>query len=118
LWTQSDFIVQLPLSRGYDAIYVIVDRLTKMAHFIPCKTMCTAEQLAELHIRHVWPLHGLLLQHNTDRGLQFTAPYMRNLHQALGIDQQLSTAYHLESQGQVESNNKWLEMYLQIFSAY
>jgi hypothetical protein len=118
LWTQSDFIVQLPPLQGYDTIYVIADRLTKMAHFIPCKTTCTAEQLAELHIKHVWPLHGLPLHHNTDRGPQFTAPYMRNLHQALGIDQRLSTAYHPESQGQVESNNKWLETYLQIFSTY
>jgi hypothetical protein len=61
LWTQSDFIVQLPLLQGYDAIYVVADWLTKMAHFIPCKTTCTAEQLAKLHIKHVWPLHGLLL---------------------------------------------------------
>jgi transposase InsO family protein len=118
LWTQSDFIVQLPPSRGYDAIYVIADQLTKMAHFILCKTMCTAEQLAELHIKHVWPLHGLPLQHNTDRGPQFAAPYMKNLYQALGIDQRLSTVYHPKSQGQVESNNKWLETYLQIFSTY
>ena len=118
LWTQSDFITELPPSRGYDAVYVIADRLTKMAHFIPCKSNCTAEQLAELHIRHVWPLHGLPLCHNTDRGTQFTAPYMRNLYKALGIDQRFSTAYHPESQGQVESNNKWLETYLRIFSAY
>ena len=118
LWTQSDFITQLPPSSNYDAIYVIADRLTKMAHFIPCKTTCTSEQLAELHIRHVWPLHGLPLQHNTDRGTQFTAPYMRNLYKNLGIEQRLSTAYHPESQGQVESNNKWLETYLRIFTTY
>ena len=118
LWTQSDFITELPPSRGFDAVYVIADRLTKMAHFIPCKSTCTAEQLAELHIRRVWPLHGLPLLHNTDRGPQFTAPYMRNLYKSLGIDQRFSTAYHPETQGQVESNNKWLETYLRIFSAY
>ena len=118
LWTQSDFITDLPPSQGYNAIYVIADRLTKMAHFIPCHLTCTSEQLAELHIRHVWPLHGLPLRHNTDRGPQFTAPYMRNLHKSLGIDQRFSTAYHPETQGQVESNNKWLETYLRMFSAY
>jgi hypothetical protein len=80
LWTQSDFITQLPLSKGFDAIYVIANWLMKMAHFIPCKTTCTAEQLAELHIWHVWPLHGLPLQHNSNRGPQFATPYMRNLH--------------------------------------
>ena len=118
LWTQSDFITQLPPSKGYDAIYVIADRLTKMAHFIPTKSNCTSEQLAELHIQRVWPLHGLPVHHNTDRGSTFTAPYMRNLYKDLGIDQRFSTAYHPESQGQVESNNKWLETYLRIFSAY
>jgi len=118
LWTQSDFITQLPPSQGFDAIYVIADRLTKMAHFIPCRSDCTSQQLAELHVRHVWPLHGLPLHHNTDCGSQFTAPYMRNLYKDLGIDQRFSTAYHPESQGQVESNNKWLETYLRIFSAY
>jgi hypothetical protein len=50
LWTQSDFVTQLPPSWGFDAIYVIVDRLMKMAHFILCKTTCTAEQLAECYI--------------------------------------------------------------------
>ena len=66
LWTQSDFITQLPPSKGYDTIYVIADRLTKMAHFIPCKPTCTSEQLVELHVQRVWPLHGLPLHHNTD----------------------------------------------------
>ena len=118
LWTQLDFVVKLPKSRGYDAIYVIADCLTKMAHFIPCNSNCTSEQLVELHIRHIWPLHGLPLWHNMDCGPQFTAPYMPNLHKSLGIDQCLSTAYHPQSQGQVESNNKWLKMYLHIFLAY
>ena len=89
-----------------------------MAHFIPCHSTCTLEQLAELHICHVWPLHGLPLRHNTDRSPQFTAPYMRNLYKNLGINQQFSTAYHPETQGQVESNNKWLETYLHMYSAY
>jgi len=108
LWTQSDFITQLPPSQGFNAIYVITDQLTKMAHFIPCKSTCMAEQLVELHVQWVWPLHGLPLYHNTDHGPQFAAPYMQNLYKSLGIDQRLSTAYHPEMQGQVELNNKWL----------
>ena len=118
LWTQSDFITQLPPSKGYDAIYIIADRLTKMAHFMPCKSTCTSEQLVELHVQHVWPLHGLPLHHNTNWGSQFTGPYIQNLYKDLGINQRFSTAYHPESQGQVESNNKWLETYLRIFLAY
>jgi len=118
LWTQLDFIVELPKSQGYNAIYVIADHLTKMAHFIPCNSNCLSEQLAELHIKHVWPLHGLPLCHNMDHGSQFMATYMHNLQKALGIEQRLSMAYHPQSQGQVESNNKWLETYLHMFSAY
>jgi hypothetical protein len=87
LWTQSDFITKLLPSEGYDTIYVIANHLTKMAHFIPCKSTCTSEQLVELHIHHVWPLHGLPLHHNTDQGPQFTAPYMKESYQNLGIDQ-------------------------------
>jgi len=117
-WTQSDFITELPKSGGFDAIYVIADRLTKMAHFIPCLSTCTAQELAKIHIKKVWPLHGLPLVHNTDRGPQFTATYTKNLYKSLGIDQRLATAYHPETQGQVESNNKWLETYLRMTSAY
>ena len=89
-----------------------------MAHFIPCKSNTTSKQLAELHIKYIWPLHGLPLVHNTDHGMQFIAPYMQNLYKSLSINQRLSTAYHPESQGQVKSNNKWLETYLHMFSAY
>jgi hypothetical protein len=87
LWTQSDFITQLPPSEGHDAMYVITDHLTKIAHFIPCKSTGTSEQLVELHSHHVWPLHGLPLHHNTNRGPQFMAPYMHELYQNLRIDQ-------------------------------
>lgn len=83
-----------------------------------CDPTCTSKQLAELHIQQVWPLHGLPLYCNTDCGAQSMAPYMCNLRKALGVDQWFSPAYHPECQGQVESNNKWLETYLHIFSAY
>lgn len=54
-----DFITHLPPSRGYDAILVVVDRLTKMKHFIPCKGTCNAEEVACLYACNVWKLHGL-----------------------------------------------------------
>src|SRR5271156_7097238 len=54
-----DFIVELPPSDGHDTIFVCVDRLTKMAHFIPTTSDVTAEQAAQLYYRHVWKLHGL-----------------------------------------------------------
>src|SRR5260221_4313311 len=92
--------------------------MTKMAYFITCHSNCTMKQLVELHTENVWHLHGLPLRHNTDRGPQFNNPYMRSLHRSLGIDQRLSTAYHPQTQGQVEGNNKWLETYLRMFCDY
>ena len=111
-WRQSDHITGLPKSQEYDAIYVVSDRLTKMAHFIPTTTRATAEDLVQLHLQHVWKAHGVPRVHNTDRGSTFMADYTRRFFKALGIDQRFSTAYHPQTQGQVENNNKWLETYL------
>ena len=74
-WTQSDHITGLPTSQGHDAIYVIMDRLTKMTHFIPTTTQATAKDLVQLHLKHVWRLHGVPRVHNTDRGTTFTVDY-------------------------------------------
>ena len=111
-WTQSDHITGLPKSKGHNAIYVISDHLTKMAHFLPTSDKATAHDLIELHLRGAWKLHGTPKIHNTDRGTTFTADYTRCFFKALGIDQQFSTAYHPQTQGQVENNNKWLETYI------
>ena len=114
-WTQSDHITGLPLSQGHDAIYVVMDRLTKMAHFIPTTTRASADDLVQLHLRNVWKHHGTPRVHNTDRGSTFTADYTRRFFKALNIDQRFSTAYHPQTQGQVENNNKWVEMYIRMF---
>jgi len=114
-WTQSDHITGLPRSQGHDAIYVVMDRLTKMTHFIPTNTRATAEDLVQLHLKHVWKHHGIPKIHNTDRGSTFTADYTRRFFKALNIDQRFSTAYHPQTQGQVENNNKWVETYIRMF---
>ena len=92
-----------------------MDRLTKMAHFIPTNTRATAEDLAQLHLRHIWKHHGIPRIHNTDRGTLFTAKYTKRFFKALGIDQRFSTPYHPQTQGQVENNNKWIETYIRMF---
>jgi len=74
-WTQSDHITRLPTSGGYDAIYVIMDQLTKMTHFIPTTTCATAEDLVQLHLKHVWKYHRVPRVHNKDRGPLFTVDY-------------------------------------------
>jgi hypothetical protein len=63
-----DFITHLPESHGHNAILVIVDRLTKMKHFIACKGTCDAEEVAHLFLKHVWKLHGLPKTIISDRG--------------------------------------------------
>ena len=111
-WTQSDHITGLPKSSGYDAIYVIMDRLTKLAHIIPTTTRATTEDLAQLHLSHMWKLHGILKIHNTNRGTLFTAEYTWCFFKGLGINQRFSTPYHPQTQGQVENNNKWIKTYI------
>jgi hypothetical protein len=71
-----DFIVGLPRTQsGYDSIWVIVDRLTKVAHFIPVKTTCFGPQLAELYMSRIVGLHGVPRKILSDRGTQFTLKF-------------------------------------------
>ncbi|KAG0153731.1 hypothetical protein PDIDSM_2386 [Penicillium digitatum] len=113
-----DFITHLPLSYGYDAILVVVDRLTKMKHFIHCKGTCNAEEVARLYTRHVWKLHGLPNTVVSDRGPQFVAQFWKHLTKRLRITNLLSTAYHPETDGQTERANAVLEQYLRAYVSY
>jgi hypothetical protein len=71
-----DFIVGLPRTQlGYDSICVIMDRLTKVAHFIPVKTIYSGPQLAELYMSRIVCLHGVLKKIMSDRGTQFTLKF-------------------------------------------
>jgi len=65
-WTQSDHITGLLRSQGHDTIYVVMDHLTKMTHFIPTNTCATTEDLVQLHLKHMWKHHGVPKIHNTD----------------------------------------------------
>ncbi|KAG0154528.1 hypothetical protein PDIDSM_96 [Penicillium digitatum] len=113
-----DFITHLPLSYGYDAILVVVDRLTKMKHFIHCKGTCNAEEVARLYTGHVWKLHGLPNTVVSDRGPQFVAQFWKHLTKRLRITNLLSTAYHPETDGQTERANAVLEQYLRAYVSY
>jgi transposase InsO family protein len=88
-----------------------------MAHFIPTMTDISTPDLMKLHIRHVWKLHGIPLIHGTDHGSTFTANFM-SIYKDLGIEPHFSTAYHPQTQGQVENNNKWMETYLRMFCSH
>src|ERR1700686_3778713 len=101
-----DFIVELPMSEGHDAIYVCVDRFTKMAHFIPMTIQVTAEGTAHLYLRHVFKHHGLPLDIVSDRGPQFTSHLTSTLLELCDIKGNKSTAFHPQSDGQTERSTK------------
>jgi len=116
-WTHisADFITKLPIAQGYDSILVVVDRLTKMVHFISTTEKTSAEGLARLFRDNVWKLHRLPESIISDRGPQFTVGLMRELNRILGIESKLSTASYPQTNGQTERVNQELEQYLRMF---
>jgi hypothetical protein len=105
-----DFIVGLPLTtRKFDSIWVIVDRLSKSAHFIPVHTRYDVRRYAEIYIAHVLCLHGVLKTIISDRGSQFIACFWEQLHASLGTHLIHSLAYHPQMNGQTERVNQILE---------
>ena len=105
-----DFVVGLPRSRGkYDSIWVIVDRLTKAAHFLPVRTTYSAEDYAKLYLKEIVRLHGIPLAIITDRGAQFTAKFWKSFQEGLGTQVKLSTAFHPQTDGQAERTIQTLE---------
>jgi hypothetical protein len=105
-----DFIVGLPRTQsGYDSIWVIVDRLTKLAHFIPVKTTYSGPQLAELYMSRIVCLHGVPKKIVSDRGTQFTSKFWERLHKTLDTQLYFSSAYHPQTDGQSERVNQILE---------
>ena len=114
----ADFITKLPLAQGYDAILVVCDRFSKIAHFIATTEKTSVEGLARLFRDHVWKLHGLPESITLDRGVQFTAGMMKELNNLLEIQTKLSMAYHPQTDGQTERINQELEQYLRVFIDY
>ena len=111
----ADFITKLPLAQGYDVILVVCNRFSKMAYFIVTTEKMSAEELARLFWDQVWKLHRLLESIVSDRGVQFAVGMMKELNNLLGIQTKLSTAYHLQTDGQMERVNQELEQYLRVF---
>ena len=113
-----DFVTGLPWSDGNDAIWVVVDRLTKMRHFVPCRTTTSAPDLANLFLHYAWKLHGLSNDIISDRGPQFASEFWRQICSHLGISPRLSTAFHPETEGQTERANQTMEQYLRAFVSH
>jgi len=113
-----DFITDLPKSDGYDTILVVIDRLTKMSHLIPCAKDLDARQFANLFMREIVRLHGLPHDIIPDRGTLFTSDLWKETTGRLGIERRLSTAFHPQIDGQTERTNAILEQYLRAYINY
>jgi len=110
-----DFVVELPLSSGHDAVMTVVDSVSKRAHFILTHMMMTAEGAARLFLHQVWKLYGLPTCVVSDRGPQFVARFTRELYHLLGIKLASSTAWHPQTDRQTEHVNQELDQYLRLF---
>ncbi|KAI3815601.1 hypothetical protein L1987_15275 [Smallanthus sonchifolius] len=111
-WEQisMDFITKLPRTpTGCDTIWVIVDRLTKSAHFLAIKEIDKMEKLSRIYLKEVVSWHGVPISIISDRDARFTSCLLQSLHKALGMRLDMSTAYHPQTDGQTERTIQTLE---------
>ena len=98
-----DFVVGLPCTRtGFDAIWVIVDRLTKSAHFLLVRTKFFLDRLTELYINEIVRFHGIPVSILSDRDPRFISQFWPKFQNALGTTLHFSTAFHPQTDGQSE----------------
>ncbi|KAD5318253.1 hypothetical protein E3N88_18199 [Mikania micrantha] len=105
-----DFITKLPkTAKRHDTIWVIVDRLTKSAHFLPIRETYTSERLFELFVKEIVTRHGVPVSIVSDRDTRFTSRFWKQFHDAMGTRLNISTAYHPQTDGQSERTIQTLE---------
>ena len=97
---EMDFVTGFPRSqKGHDAIFVVIDQFSKVAHFLPVKETITASQFAYLYVSRIVSLHNIPLEISSDRGSLFTSRFCESFQEAMGTHLSFSTAYHPQSQG-------------------
>jgi hypothetical protein len=111
-----DFITKLPRTyKNHDSIMVVVDKLTKVAHFIPVKFTHKTTNLADVYMREIARLHGIPKTIVSDRDLKFTSKFWKGLFNGFETNLNFSTTYHLESDGQTERVNQVIEDMLRMY---
>ncbi|GKB21137.1 putative reverse transcriptase domain-containing protein [Tanacetum coccineum] len=112
-----DFVTKLPkTATGQDTIWVIVDRLTKSAHFLPMREDDTLEKLTRQYLKEVVSRHGVPVSIISYRGRKFTSHFWKSLNKALGTQLDKSTAYHPETDGQSDRTIQTLEDMLRAYA--
>ena len=113
-----DFIVGLLESNGYNAILVMVDRLSKMAHYIPTTEKVMSEQVARVFSDKVFKHDAIPDSIMSDRGTHFTSKFSKALSSLIGINQALSSSFHPQTDGETKRTNAILEQYLRGYINY
>src|SRR5258707_9602044 len=113
-----DMIRELLDSKGYNAILVVVDCLSKQIHAIPTVTSLDSAGVAWLFLEHIWHHHGLPEEVISDRGPAFISNFSHELAALLGVKLTPSTSYHPQTDGQTERVNQEIEAYLQVFVSH
>ena len=110
LWEQVfiDFIFGLPCSKGYDTIFVVVDRLSKYSHFLLLKHPYIARHIAEIFVKDIVHLHGFPKSFLSDRDPIFMSKFWQELFRMQGTELHMSSSYHPDSNGQTEVINRCL----------
>ena len=107
-----NFVVGIPVQNHCDTILTVVNKATKMCHFIACTEKISAKEVAHLYWQHVGRLHGIPCVIISDRDVRFTSRFWRELWRVLGTDLRMGSGFHPESSGQVEKFNQLLEQTL------
>src|SRR5258705_4113629 len=111
-------IGELPDSKGYNAVRVVVDHLSKWIHTVPTVTSLDSAGVAWLFLEHVWHHHGLPEEVISDHGPTFISNFSHELAALLRVKLTPSTSYHLQTNGQTERINQEIEGYLQGFMSH
>ncbi|GJP57726.1 hypothetical protein CLOP_g17136 [Closterium sp. NIES-67] len=108
-----DFITRLPtITTGHDAILVVIEKLSKMGHFIPTHTVARSEETTQLFVRYIISQHGIPTTFISDRDPKFTSKFWKELMSLLGTKLVMSSEYHLQTDGQIERLNQIVEQLL------